>query len=212
MCEVLEQNFNKITLAFLSALVVHFSLAFFLMLPTDDVHEVSKGPLESLKVKLISYVEDEETNPHQEIINIPIPHSIVRPIDKPEVQKPLVEKIVTTNEPETIAFSYSDLEKWIESDTARILEQENKITYDSKTSSQRSRTVGYGTIDDINREQIILQDKIITSYESGLYSVDVKAKLFGRDICYKFDHSQDSFGVVTPYGCPRKDVIQLDAK
>lgn len=200
-------------LALLGALVINVYLAFSLKLPSYDFNEFSEKTSTKLEVKLVTYIEGKTSSISEKTMDTPTNKPIVPPADKPETQESSIKTSDAVSEPEKIVINYRDLKKWIESDTARSLEQENKVSFDSKISSQGPRTFGYGTVGDINRKQIILEDGgVITSYETGLYSVDVKTKLFGKDVCYKFDHSRNSFGVVTPYRCPKKDVIQLIIK
>ena len=174
-------------------------------LPSYDFNEFSKKSPTKLEVKLVTYIEDKVSSVSEKRIATPTYKPITPKVDKPETQELSIETPVAVSKSEVVTVNYSDFKKWIESDTARSIEQENKVSFDSKISSQGPRTFGYGTVGDINREQIVLENGgVITSYEAGLYSVDVKTKILGKDICYKFDHNCDSFCVVTPYRCPKK--------
>jgi len=211
--EILKENTNHMILALLGALVINVYLAFSLKLPSYDFNEFSKKTSTKLEVKLVTYIEDKISSLSEETMDTPTNKPIASPADKTEIQKSSIKTTDAVSEPEEIVINYRDLKKWIESDTTRILDQENRHSFDSKIGSKRPKTFGYGTVGDINREQIILGDGgVVTSYESGLYSVDVKTKMFGKDICYKFDHNCGDFCVVTPYRCPKKDVIQLNIK
>lgn len=200
-------------LALLGALVVNVYLVFWLKLPSYDFNQFREETSTKLEVKLVTYTEDKASRPSERTIATPTHKPKVPAAEKPETQETSIKTSDVVSEPEEIVINYRDFQKWIESDTNRILEQENKFSFDSKVRSQGSRTFGSGTVGDINREQIILENgTVITSYESGLYSVDVKTKIFGKDICYKFDHNCDDFCVVTPYRCQQKDGIQLNIK
>jgi len=210
---IVKQNTSNMIIALLGALVINAYLAFSLKLPSYDFNGFSEKTSTKLEVKLVTYIEGKASSLSEKNIASPTRKTIAPAADEPEAEETSIKISDAVSEPEEVVINYRDIKKWIESETARTLEQEKKFSFDSKVSSQGPRNLGYGSVGDINREQVILEDGgVITSYESGLYSVDVKTKILGKNICYKFDHSCGDFCVVTPYRCPKKDAIQLNIK
>lgn len=197
------ENNNKIIFAFSIAAILHLALVFSL----NDVNkhfQITKSELtQPIKVNLTSFIERSKKPTIGPSEN---DTSQTNPEPTSQANSP-IPKITATDTSQSTQFSYSDIKKWVENDTHDSKENHSQAVTDFNNSFESSNSVQI--FGGNNREQIVLQNKVITTYENG--EVDVKVNIFGKDHCYKFDNSHDSFGVVIPYKCrKRRDTLKLN--